>query len=59
MREIMTGRLENKVVAITGAASGFGEAVAIRFVAEGASVMLGDIQEGAGQRVADSLGDAA
>ena len=55
----MTGRLENKVVAITGAASGFGEAAAIRFVAEGARVVLGDIQEDAGQKVADSLGDAA
>jgi len=55
----MTGRLENKVVAITGAASGFGEAAAIRFVAEGAKVVLGDIQEEAGQKVAASLGDAA
>jgi xanthoxin dehydrogenase len=55
----MAGRLENKVVAITGAASGFGEAAAIRFVAEGAKVVLGDIQEEAGQKVAASLGDAA
>lgn len=55
----MAGRLENKIAAITGAASGFGEAAAKRFVAEGAKVVLGDIQEDAGKKVADALGDAA
>ena len=55
----MAGRLEGKIVAITGAASGFGEAAAIRFVAEGAKVVLGDIQEDAGNKVAKALGDAA
>lgn len=52
-------RLEGKVAAITGAASGFGRAAAQRFVAEGARVVLGDIQEEAGQAVADALGNAA
>jgi len=52
-------RLEGKVAAITGAASGFGRAAAQRFVAEGARVVLGDIQEDAGRAVADALGDAA
>ncbi len=52
-------RLEGKVAAITGAASGFGEAAARRFVAEGARVVLGDIQAEAGERVAAELGDAA
>jgi NAD(P)-dependent dehydrogenase (short-subunit alcohol dehydrogenase family) len=52
-------RLEGKVAAITGAASGFGRAAAQRFVAEGARVVLGDIQEDAGRAVADELGDAA
>jgi NAD(P)-dependent dehydrogenase (short-subunit alcohol dehydrogenase family) len=52
-------RLEGKVAAITGAASGFGRAAAARFVAEGARVVLGDIQEEAGQAVADALGDRA
>lgn len=52
-------RLEGKVAAITGAASGFGEAAARRFVAEGAKVVLGDIQEEAGQQVAADLGEAA
>ena len=52
-------RLEGKVAAITGAASGFGAAAARRFVAEGARVVIGDIQQEAGQAIADELGDAA
>lgn len=52
-------RLEGKVAAITGAASGFGRAAARRFVSEGARVVIGDIQEDAGRAVAEELGDAA
>lgn len=52
-------RLEGKVAAITGAASGFGRAAAQRFVEEGARVVLGDIQEDAGRAVAEALGDRA
>jgi len=52
-------RLEGKVAAITGAASGFGRAAALRFVEEGARVVLGDIQEEAGRAVAATLGDRA
>jgi NAD(P)-dependent dehydrogenase (short-subunit alcohol dehydrogenase family) len=52
-------RLEGKVAAITGAASGFGRAAARRFVAEGARVVLGDIQEAEGAAVADELGENA
>ena len=55
----MTGRLEGKVAAITGASSGFGAASARRFVAEGCKVVLGDIQEEAGKALAEELGDAA
>ena len=55
----MTGRLEGKVAAITGASSGFGEGAARRFVAEGARVALGDIQDDKGQALADELGDNA
>ena len=55
----MSGRLEGKVAAITGASSGFGAATARRFIAEGARVVLGDIQEGPGAALARELGNAA
>ena len=48
-------RLEGKVAAITGAASGFGEAAARLFVAQGAQVILGDIQADRGRAVADGV----
>ncbi|MDG1402033.1 MAG: SDR family NAD(P)-dependent oxidoreductase, partial [Candidatus Binatia bacterium] len=38
-------RLQGKKVLITGGASGIGAASARRFVAEGASVALADLQE--------------
>ena len=55
----MAGRLEGKVALISGAAQGQGEAEARRFVAEGASVVIGDINDELGSAVAASLGDAA
>ena len=55
----MGDRLADKVAVVTGAASGFGEATARLFVAEGANVVLADIQDEHGQAVADELGDAA
>ena len=55
----MGSRLAGKVAAITGASSGIGRAAAELFVAEGAQVAFGDIQDDAGRAVADALGDAA
>lgn len=52
-------RLEGKVAIITGAAQGMGAAHAERFVAEGAKVVLTDILEDAGQKLAESLGENA
>ena len=37
-------RLQNKVAVITGAARGIGQAIALRFAAEGAKVVLNDLQ---------------
>ena len=56
----MTGRLEGKVAVITGAASGIGEGTARRFVAEGATVVVADLQQEAGDALpVVELGDAA
>ncbi len=50
------GRLEGKVAIITGAAQGMGASHARRFVAEGAKVVLTDLNEEKGNEVAKELG---
>ena len=55
----MTGRLQHKVAIITGGASGIGAAAARRFVAEGARVMVSDIDADGGEALAGQLGAAA
>ncbi len=52
-------RLNDKVAIITGAASGFGEAMAKRFAAEGARIVVADLNARAAERVAGEIGDAA
>lgn len=53
------GLLDGRTIAITGGASGLGEAAARLCVNEGARVWLGDIQDERGLAVAASLGAAA
>jgi len=52
-------RLDGKVAIITGGATGMGATHAEAFVAEGAQVMLADVRDEDGRRVADALGSAA
>jgi xanthoxin dehydrogenase len=54
----MDKRLEGKVAVITGAASGIGAATAKTYVDHGARVVLGDIQDEAGESMAAALGGA-
>jgi NAD(P)-dependent dehydrogenase (short-subunit alcohol dehydrogenase family) len=50
-------RLDGIRAVITGAASGIGEATARLFVGEGASVVIADLDDDRGQRVAAELGE--
>lgn len=54
-----SGRVAGKVALITGAARGMGAAHARRFIAEGASVVLGDILDAEGAALAAELGPDA
>lgn len=51
-------RLDGKVAIVTGGASGLGEAVVERFVAEGARVVVADVDTARGEALAGRLGAA-
>ncbi len=51
-------QLEDKVAVVTGAASGFGEAIARRYAREGARVVIADLNDQTGGRIADEIGGA-
>ena len=51
-------QLEDKVALVTGAASGFGEGIARRYAAEGARVVIADLNDQTGGKIADEIGGA-
>jgi 3-oxoacyl-[acyl-carrier protein] reductase len=52
-------RLQGKSAVVTGAGGGFGEGIARRFAAEGARVVVADLDAAAAQRVAREIGEGA
>lgn len=52
-------RLAGQVAVVTGGASGIGAATAERLVAEGARVLIADLQDGPGTQLASRLGSGA
>jgi len=52
-------KLSGKTAIVTGGASGFGAGIVRRFVAEGARVVIADINGDAAMAMADDAGDAA
>lgn len=55
----MTGILDGRVAVITGGASGMGKATVHRFLEEGASVVVGDLNVEAGEALAGEVGNAS
>jgi NAD(P)-dependent dehydrogenase (short-subunit alcohol dehydrogenase family) len=53
------GTIDGKVAVITGGASGIGEGTVRLFVKEGARVVIADIQDARGQKLAEELGTSA
>jgi NAD(P)-dependent dehydrogenase (short-subunit alcohol dehydrogenase family) len=56
---VNTDRLAGRVAVITGAGSGLGAATARRFVAEGAQVIVAELQEQRGRALVDELGPSS
>ena len=55
----MSTELEGKVAVVTGGASGLGEGLSRRFAAEGAAVLIADIDGAAGAALAEDIGGRA
>ena len=52
-------RLQGKIAVVTGGASGIGEGTVRLFVSEGAKVVIADVQDARGQKLAEELGPNA
>ncbi|KAB8227990.1 hypothetical protein ETB97_005485 [Aspergillus alliaceus] len=51
----MSARLQGKVAIVTGGSKGYGEGIATKFVQEGAKVVIGDVDDTNGAKVASRL----
>ncbi|MEO1143844.1 MAG: SDR family NAD(P)-dependent oxidoreductase, partial [Pseudomonadota bacterium] len=49
-------RMEDKIAIVTGGASGFGAGIVEKFVAEGARVMIADLNFDGAKSMSESLG---
>lgn len=54
--DVKANRLEDRVAVVTGGASGIGLASVRRLAAEGAKVVVGDVDPAAGKATADEVG---
>lgn len=53
------GRVEGKTIIVTGAAQGFGEGIARELMAQGANIVVGDLNEATGEKTAASFNEMA
>ena len=53
------GRVEGKTIIVTGAAQGFGEGIARELMAQGASIVVADLNEATGEKTAASFNEMA
>ena len=51
------GRVEGKTIIVTGAAQGFGEGIARELMAQGANIVVADLNEATGEKTADSFNE--
>ncbi len=53
--KVVTGRVHNKIVIVTGGAQGFGEGIAAMLYEQGANLVITDLNEEVGQKIVTSL----